>query len=111
MKNEIAPEIKTDARMIIKISVEGWPIKSLIAAADPVLVFEIAYRDKNEKTITSVFVAPCKTKNPFLSLLEITFPRIAACPLPRPGRKPHNGEAISEPSRGLSFFVLIADIF
>ncbi len=50
--------------------------------------------------MTSVFVAPSRTRNPFLSVFEIVFPRIAACPLPKPGRKPHKGEAINAPKIG-----------
>ena len=46
--------------------------------------------------MTKIFVAPSKTKKPFLSALEIAFPKVAACALPRPGRKPHNIEENKE---------------
>ena len=61
--------------------------------------------------MTRVFVAPSKTRKPFLSVLEIAFPIIAACPLPKPGRKPHNGEAIKVPSKGLKIFIFGFVIF
>ena len=61
--------------------------------------------------INKVFVAPSKTRNPFLSVLEIVFPIIAACPLPRPGRKLQIGEATSAPKTGLKILVFDFDIF
>ena len=65
----------------------------------------------NEKPITNVFVAPSKTKNPFLSVFEIVFPIIAACPLPKPGRKLQRGEAIIAPTKGLKSFDFVFVIF
>ena len=49
-----------------------------------------------------MFVAPSKIRNPFLSVFEIAFPSIAACPLPNPGRKPHNGDATAEPKNAFA---------
>ena len=49
-----------------------------------------------------MFVAPSKTKNPFLFTLEIIFPIIAACPLPNPGKKLHRGAAIVAPISGFT---------
>ena len=63
-----------------------------------------------EKPITRVFVAPRSTRKLFLSVLAIMFPIIAACPEPRPGRKEHKGEAISEPRRGLKRGVFIFSV-
>ncbi len=61
--------------------------------------------------MTNVFVAPRRTRNPFLFVLAIVFPIIAACPEPSPGRKLHNGEARREPSNGLNNFVFGFVIF
>lgn len=58
-----------------------------------------------------MFVAPRRTRKPFLFVLEIVFPIIAACPLPRPGRKLHNGEAIIAPKSGRKSFVFGFVIF
>ncbi len=84
-----------------------------MATAAPVLVFEIIYKEIKEKPITKVFVAPSKVKNPFLSLLEIRFPIIAACPLPNPGRKLQRGEAIKAPNKGLPIlgFIFVINCF
>ena len=81
-----------------------WRI-SWRATAAPVLVFEIIYREMKEKPITKVFVAPRRTRNPWLFVLAIIFPIIAACPLPIPGRKLHKGDAMIAPVRGLRSFV------
>ena len=78
---------------------------SWIATAAPVLVFEIIYNEINEKPITNVFVAPRRTRNPFWFVLTRVFPIIAACPLPKPGRKLQRGDAINAPARGLKSFV------
>jgi len=61
--------------------------------------------------MTRVFVAPSRTRNPFALVLEIAFPIIAACPLPSPGRKLHNGDAISAPRIGFKIFVFGFSIF
>ena len=48
-----------------------------------------------------MLVAPSKTRKPFLSVLDILLPIIAAWLEPRPGRKPQSGEAIKEAIKGL----------
>ena len=53
-----------------------------------------------ENPITRVFVAPRRTRNPFRFVLAIKFPKIAACPLPIPGRKLQRGEASKAPIKG-----------
>ena len=58
-----------------------------------------------EKAMTKVFVAPRRTRKPFLSVFEMVFPKIAACPEPRPGRKPHKGEATKAPKRGFFYSI------
>ena len=83
MKKETIPEIKITKRRRTNIFASRVPRISLIATAAPVLVFEITYKEINEKPITNVFVAPRRTRNPFLFVLAIVFPIIAACPLPR----------------------------
>lgn len=92
-------------KIIINSLRETISIISFIATAAPVLVFDVRYKKINEKPITRVFVAPIKNKNPSLFVFEIMFPIIAACPLPNPGRKPHKGEAIIEPNKGLIIFI------
>jgi len=76
-----------------------------MATVAPVLVFVIAYSERKENPITSVFVAPSNTRNPFWLHLLIMFPIIAACPDPRPGRKLQRGEAIVAPRRGFNSFI------
>lgn len=103
-KKEINPEIKIINNIKINVFGARFPVMSLIATAAPVLVFEIVYKEINEKPITKVFVAPRRIKKSFIFdfLLVRVFPIIAACPDPSPGRKLHNGEAISAPRRGLA---------
>ncbi len=60
-----------------------------------------------EKPITIVFVAPSKTRNPSLSVLDMVFPIIAACPLPKPGSRLDNGDAINAPNKGDNNFPFI----
>ena len=49
--------------------------------------------------MTKVFVAPMRTRNPFLSARAIVLPMTAAWPEPIPGRKLQSGEAIREPKK------------
>jgi len=108
-KKEIVPEIKTTAKIKIRVPREGMPMISFIATAAPVLVLEIKYREIKEKPMTKVFVAPMRTKNTFLSARAIVLPITAAWPEPTPGRKLQIGEAIKEPKNapaiGLGFIV------
>ena len=110
-KKEIIPEIKIITRIRIIVFVLMFPIISLIATAAPVLVFSRIYNVMNEKPMTRVFVDPIRTKKPFLFDLKILLPIIAACPLPSPGRKLHNGDAIKELKIGLKSFVFGFVIF
>ena len=110
-KKEIIPEIKTTTKIKIIKFKSGFPIISFTATAAPVRVFEIKYREINEKPMTKVFVAPRRTRNPFLSVFEMQLPIIAACPEPSPGRKLQIGEAIREPIKGLKIFIFGFDIF
>ena len=64
-----------------------------------------------EKPITKIFVEPIKVKNPSLSPFENKFPKTAACPLPSPGRNPHNGEAITDDKTGFIIFLPGEEIF
>lgn len=100
-KKEIIPEMKIVIKMRIREFDSREPIIFFIATAAPVLVFEMVYREIKENPMTRVFVAPSKTKKPFLSDFEIVFPIIAAWPEPNPGRKLHRGDAIKEANIGL----------
>jgi len=110
-KKEIIPEIIIVAIINIKTLSEGAPKISLIATAAPVLVLEIAYKERKENPITKVFVAPSNTKKFLKSFFETRFPITAACPLPRPGRKLHKGEAIKELIKGLFDVIFGSFIF
>lgn len=61
----------------------------------------------NENPITRVFVAPSKMRKPLRSVFEMVFPRIAAWPLPNPGRRLERGDAISAPIKGEKIFPFI----
>lgn len=100
-KKETIPDMSITPSIRIKFIADKFPINSFIAAAAPVLVFEIAYKEINEKDMTKIFVAPSKTKNPLLSVFATRFPITAAWPEPKPGRKPHKGEEINAPAMGL----------
>ena len=54
-----------------------------------------------------MLVAPSRTRNPSLSVLDMVFPIIAACPLPRPGSMLDKGEAINAPNKGDKNFLFI----
>ena len=105
MKKDTTPLTDAEINKTNKIFQERVPIICCIAAAAPVLVFEMQYRETKDKPITNMFVAPTKKRKPFLSVLEMLFPRTAACPLPSPGRKPQRGEAITEPKIGFNIFI------
>ena len=111
MKKANIPDIRAVANINIRSWMLNCPNISFIATAAPVRVFEIIYREINENPITKVFVAPRRTRNPLLSVFAILVPIMAACPLPKPGRKLQRGEAIIEPRRGLNKFTFGFSIF
>ncbi len=61
--------------------------------------------------MTKVFVAPRSARNSLSSVFEIVEPRIAACPLPSPGRKLQIGAARAAPMKGRIDFSLGSVIF
>ena len=63
------------------------------------------------KPKTIVFVAPIKTKNPFLDDFIKLAPRTAACPLPNPGKKEVKGAANIDATKGGKRSFLLIDGF
>ena len=93
-KKARSPEIKIVIVIIVILS-KFRSIILLIEAATPVLALFMLYRVTKESPVTIVFIAPRRTRNSFLFKFPTTsLPITAACPLPKPGRKLHNGEAI-----------------
>lgn len=64
-----------------------------IATALPVLVLFIVYSVRNAREASIVFRIPISSINCFLSVSPVISDAIiAACPVPRAGRKEHKGE-------------------
>ncbi len=85
--------------------------RAFIASAAPVRVLNKEYNAIKEKPITSVFVAPTRIRKSFLFVFAIAFPITAACPVPKPGRKLHKGDANKEPIIGRKSFFFDIIIF
>ncbi len=94
--------IITRTRMIVSEKVI-FGIISFSAAAAPVLALLIEYTRIKLAPITRVFIAPIRTRNPFLELSQISEAIRVEYPAPRAGRNEKNGETNSVPRN--TFFI------
>ena len=106
-KNAQTPETTIITTINTKVLIPGTPTNSFTTAAEPVLVFDIKNKARNEKDIAKMFMAPNINKNSSLFDLENLFPITAICPLLNAGKNKLNGEKNVEAKRGLNFFIFI----
>ena len=63
MKKEKTPDIRITDTIKINMFREGTPISSLIAAAEPVLVFDMRNKARKEKDIVKTLIIPNMKRN------------------------------------------------
>ena len=108
IKKERIPEIRITKTINAKIFQLRTPRRLCIAAAEPVLVFDIRNKPRKEKHIAAIETMPSMKRN--CSLVDFTnwFPIIAICPLLNAGRKRVNGDTREEASKTPDFFIAIS---